>query len=496
MNMHRCLRFGLAIAFLWFFSPAPLRAEITLVERETSVYAEAHAGANADVPPILIVTDFLPASLQLSAATNDVSGASANADSTSDSTITPNSTDDTLVVTGSGTASGFAQRSPDDTVPATSRGGGQIMDLTFTLTTSYLYTATGDLSAASDNSSINGGAVVLLSDPNDPLSPIFNDSVNAFGESQSMSVLESGTLPPGTWRLRVINSFYVETGVAEEPGGSGSGSVANFEFTLAPVVPPPSLLLNISTRMQVGTEDNVLIGGFILTGNVPKKVILRAIGPSLVGAGLTGVLQNPTLELRDSAGLLVASNDDWQDTQAGEIIASTLQPSDDLESAIVETLPLGSYTVILSGSAAETGIGLVEVYDLDSDLDAKLANISTRGRVMTGDDVMIGGIIVGGGSGGANVIVRAIGPSLTAAGVNGALADPTLELHDGNGTVIGANDNWRDEQETEIVASSLAPNDDLESAILQTLLPGGYTAIVRGAGETTGVGLVEAYDID
>jgi hypothetical protein len=246
-----------------------------------------------------------------------------------------------------------------------------------------------------------------------------------------------------------------------------------------------------------GTGDDVGIGGFIVTGTQRKKVIVRAIGPSLP---LPGKLANPTLGLYGPGGVLIASNDNWRDTQEAEIMATGLQPTNDLESAIVATLPasLGGigYTVIMSGVNNATGLGLVEAYDLDSTAGSKLANISTRGPVLTDDDVMIGGVIVVGAET-QKVIVRAIGPSLGKAGVAGALQDPTLELHDSNGALIASNDNWQETQKAEIAATGLQPTDDLESAIVATLPPSpsgiGYTAIVRGVNGTTGVALVEFY---
>jgi len=253
-------------------------------------------------------------------------------------------------------------------------------------------------------------------------------------------------------------------------------------------------LLNISTRMQVLTGDNVLIGGFILSGSDAKKVIVRGIGPSLTSFGVAGALQDPFLELHDINGAIIATNDNWRDTQESEIEATGLAPTDDRESAIVMTLASDSnYTAILRGTNDTTGVGLVEVYDLDQTANSKLANISTRGFVDTGDNVMIGGFISGNGV--AKVIVRAIGPSLTSFGVPGALQDPTLELHDGTGAIIATNDNWRDTQESEIEATGLAPTDDRESAIVATITPGNYTAIVRGTNDTTGVALVEVYNI-
>jgi hypothetical protein len=250
-------------------------------------------------------------------------------------------------------------------------------------------------------------------------------------------------------------------------------------------------LLNISTRMQVLDGDNVLIGGFIVTGNASKKVLLRAIGPSLESAGVTGVLADPVMELHEPDGSVV-TNDNWKDTQQAEIEATTIPPSNDNESAIVATLAPGAYTAIVSGKSGGTGIGLVEAYDLDQAADSTLANISTRGFVDTGDNVMIGGVIIG--SDDASVLVRAIGPELTAQGVAGALEDTTLELHDKDGMLITENDDWKEEQEVEIEAI-LPPTDDRESAILATLAPSNYTAIVRGKNDTTGVALVEVYNV-
>ena len=254
-----------------------------------------------------------------------------------------------------------------------------------------------------------------------------------------------------------------------------------------------SILGNISTRLLVETGDNVLIGGFIITGTQPKKIIVRAIGPSLSSL-FPGTLANPILELRNASGGLIASNDNWRSDQEAEIIATGIPPSNDLESAIVATLPANSsaYTAIVRGVNNGTGIGVVEAYDLDRTVDSKLANISTRGFVQTGDNVLIGGLIVV-GQNPLRVIVRAIGPSLT---LPGALGNPTLELRDGNGALIASNDDWRTDQEAEIIATGIPPTNDLESAIVRNLAPGNYTAIVRGVNNTTGIAVVEAYALN
>ena len=286
------------------------------------------------------------------------------------------------------------------------------------------------------------------------------------------------------------------------PHGSCCGMIGNVivEGTTPTPTPSPSptpasgsQLLNISTRMQVQAGDNVLIGGFIVTGAEPKEVVLRAIGPSLAAFGIPNPLADPVLELHGGDGSLITMNDNWKDTQQSEIEASGFQPSNDLEAAIISTLDPGNYTAIVSGKNGGTGVGLVEGYDLDQAADSQFANISTRGFVDTGTDVMIGGFILGNGTGSANILIRALGPSLAAFGVTGALADPTLELHDENGVLVMSNDNWKDTQQAEIEATGLPPTDDLEAAILITVPPTAHTAIVAGKNGSTGVGLVEVY---
>ena len=260
-----------------------------------------------------------------------------------------------------------------------------------------------------------------------------------------------------------------------------------FDFLTVKYV-PAGQPLNISTRVRVNTGENALIGGFIVTGDAPKKVLIRAISSSLT---LPGKLEDPTLELNTSAGEVIF-NDNWKTHQEAEIRATTIPPESDLEAAIVATLEPGPHTAILRGKGETTGQALVEVYDLDQQAPSTLANISTRGQVETGDNVMIGGFIIGSNHP-ARVLLRAIGPSLAEAGVSGALQDPTLELVDANGTTI-SNDNWRETQEAEI-AAILPPPHDKEAAIAATLTPGPYTAIVRGKDNTTGVALVEAYNL-
>src|SRR6266446_1981540 len=251
-------------------------------------------------------------------------------------------------------------------------------------------------------------------------------------------------------------------------------------------------LLNISTRLGVGTGNNVLIGGFIITGSSNKQVLLRALGPTLSQFGVTGVLADPTLELHNGAGALLTSNDNWKDTQQSAITATGKAPPNALESAILSTLAPGNYTAIVRGKNNTTGVALVEAYDLDQATSTTLTNISTRGFVDTGNNVMIGGFISGNG---IKVIVRALGPTLTQFGVPNVLADPTLELRDVNGTLIASNDNWKDTQQAAIQASGFAPPNANESAIIVTRPAGNTTAIVRGKNNTTGNALVEVYTL-
>ena len=307
------------------------------------------------------------------------------------------------------------------------------------------------------------------------------------------------TSPSGGYSVPVSanGSYTVTFSGGSFPATQRSAIIANSLNTkldvVAGVSTAPTLLANISTRLRVETGDNALIGGFIVTGTQPKKVIVRAIGPSLPFADK---LANPTLELRDSSGALVGSNDDWRiGGQEAEIIATTIPPTNDLESALVRTLPANSagYTAIVRGVNDGTGIGLVEVYDLDASVNSKLANISTRGLVQTGDNVLIAGTIVLGQTS-QNVIVRAIGPSLN---VPGKLADPVLELRDANGGLVKSNDNWRSDQEAEIMAT-IPPTNNAEAAIVTTLSANGanYTAIVRGAGGSSGIAVVEVYALN
>ena len=257
--------------------------------------------------------------------------------------------------------------------------------------------------------------------------------------------------------------------------------------------PPTSLPLNISTRLKVLTGENVLIAGFILVGSEPKKVIIRGIGPSLSAVGISEPLVDPVLELHDDKQNVIAQNDDWKEHEA-EVNATGIPPKEDREASIVTVLSPGSYTVIERGKSEGTGVGVVEVYDLQQATQSSLANISTRGFVDAGSNVMICGFIIGPGNG-ARVLLRGLGPSLAGVGVSGAVGDPNLELRDQNGALIRANDNWKSTQASEIQTAGLAPSNDLDAALVATLAPGNYTAILAGTSGGKGVGLIELYNL-
>ena len=312
----------------------------------------------------------------------------------------------------------------------------------------------------------------------------------------------------GIWASMIGNKIYM-------PGGgsaAGFGATNTNQIFSVTDLGAPSLG-NISTRSFVQTGDNVMIGGFIVQGTGPKRVIIRAIGPELTQYGITDALANPRLELHNGAGALIGSNDNWQTTvlggiitnnQVGDIQNSGHAPTAASESAIIANLQPGNYTAIVRGVNNTAGVALVEVYDLSSGASSSLGNISTRSFVQTGEHVMIGGFIVQ-GSGPKRVIIRAIGPELTQYGITNPLANPRLELHNGTGALIASNDNWQttiiggiitSNQVGAIQNSGHAPTVASESAIIADLQPGNYTAIVRGVSNTTGVALVEAYDLD
>ncbi|MEY2498210.1 MAG: hypothetical protein QOD12_1766 [Verrucomicrobiota bacterium] len=292
---------------------------------------------------------------------------------------------------------------------------------------------------------------------------------------------------PETNQIYVVNVN--GTGLTQLRGnGNGTPSWSRTSASQQPIT-----LGNISTRMRVGSGDNAMIGGFIITGSQSKKVIIRGMGPSLGAAGVQGALTDPLLELHDGSGAIIATNDNWQQAPNTTEIPNGFAPGDPRESVIVTTLAPGTYTAVVRGAHGETGVGIVETYDLTLSASSKLANISTRGFVETGDNAMIGGLIMTGGS--AKVIVRAIGPSLQNAGIANALQDPTLDLINGNGASVASNDNWQQAPNTNEIPSGFSPSDPRESVIVTTLSAGNYTAIVRGKNNTVGIAVVEAYNL-
>jgi hypothetical protein len=366
--------------------------------------------------------------------------------------------------------------------------------------------------------------------PNGRIDAVWLDTRNAANNTDSQLFYSFSLDGGNTWsrNIAISNSFNPFLGypnqnklgdyitVVSDNAGANVAYAATFngeeDLYYVRIVSPPSHLGNISTRAFVQTGTDVVIGGFIIEGSGPKMVIVRAIGPELTRFGVPNALADPTLELHNGAGALIASNNNWQTTIIGGIITSNQvsaiedsghAPTQPSESAIIATLQPGNYTAIVRGVSNTTGVALVEVYDLSADNVSVLGNISTRSFVQTGANVMIGGFIIE-GSGPKTVIVRAIGPELTRFGVPDALADPALDLHNGTGALIASNNNWQttvisgiitSDQVGAIQNSGHAPTQPSESAIIATLQPGNYTAIVRGINNTTGVALVEVYDL-
>ena len=250
--------------------------------------------------------------------------------------------------------------------------------------------------------------------------------------------------------------------------------------------------------MRVQAGDNAGIGGFIITGSAPKHLLLRGIGPSLTQSGVPNALADPVLELHGPGGFVTITNDNWRDdpSQEAAILATGIPPTNNLESAMDTTLNPGAYTVVLRGKNNSAGVALIEIYDLSQAVLAKLANISTRAFVSTGDNIVIAGFTLGNHSGAGEIVVRGLGPSLTAAGVTNALGDPMLELRDGNAALLVSDNNWQDNpsQAAELTAAGLAPSSNLESAIAASLPPGAYTVLLSGMNGSSGIGLVEVYD--
>jgi autotransporter-associated beta strand protein len=379
--------------------------------------------------------------------------------------------------------------------------GTVIVNAEATLSGGDATTASGSLTVG-DNLTLNSNSVIELGLGASGAHSTLNRTGGTwtFASNQAFAFFNVGP-SPGTYDN-------VITGLAGDPGGTaawtittpgfagsftydGAGNI-DLAITAVPSPTPASQAINLSTRMRVQAGDNAGIGGFIITGTAPKHLLLRAIGPSIT---MSGLLADPVLELHDPGAFGTITNDNWMDdpVQAAAILATGLAPTNNLESAIDATLNPGAYTAVIRGKNNTSGIGLIEVYDLSHAAPAKLANISTRAFVGTGDDIVIAGFILGNNSGNDRIVVRGLGPSLTALGVPNASANPALQLHDANGAQLVRNENWQDDpaQAAELTAAGLAPTNNLEAAIAATLPPGSYTAFLFG----TGNGLVEVYDL-
>ncbi|HEX8076784.1 MAG TPA: Ig-like domain repeat protein, partial [Chthoniobacterales bacterium] len=358
--------------------------------------------------------------------------------------------------------------------------------------------------AISDTATLSGGLsptgtitffVFGPDDSNCGAAPAFTSAVNVNGNGQYGSGSFVPTAP-GTYRF-----------VASYTGDENNKAIATVcndpNETVTVTAPPPtptptpSQALNLSTRVRVETGSRLMIGGFIITGNQQKSVVLRGMGPSLAKFGITDLLLDPVLQLRGSSGNLIFENDNWKDTQRTQIEGTPFQPTDDRESVIVTTLAPGAYTALLTGKNGTTGIGAVEIYDNNQSVDSELANMSTRGFVQTQDKVMIGGFTLGVGNGPTRIAIRGLGPSLSQSGLSDVLADPVLELRNPNGTLLVANDDWQSDPTSaaQLSAKGLALPNPKESGIFTVLSGGQFTAILAGKDGGIGLGLVEIYNL-
>lgn len=344
--------------------------------------------------------------------------------------------------------------------------------------------------------------------PQIPAVPVWIDTRTGNPDPFSARVAVASTFDYTAWQSVYFTAFALNNpavvGPTADPDNDGEDNLAEFTARTNPTdstsVQRSSKAINLSTRARAQTGENLVIGGFVIAGTQPKAVIIRAVGPSLADFGITDPLLDPNLEIRDAGGNLLAFNEDWRDTQATELQASGLAPRDARESAIRLNLAPGSYTALVRGRAGSAGVAVVEAYDVSPEAASRLVNVSTRARVEGGQNVTIGGFVVGagagsGGAGSVRVVVRAIGPSLAAAGVTAPLLDPTLELRAANGDLLAGNDNWQDTQAAELTATGLAPTDSREAAIVRVLPRGSYTAVVRGKDGAVGVALVEVYEV-
>lgn len=322
---------------------------------------------------------------------------------------------------------------------------------------------------------------------------------NAAGELSGLNFGINAILPQSDGKVVVAGSFTRYGTVqrnrilrlSSDPVSGGGGGVGSGNGA--------ARLSNVSTRGFVGTGDGVLIGGFAVTSGNTKRVLIRSMGPTLTSFGVSGALADPRIELRDAFGALLAENNDWQNAPDGgaAVAATGYSPANPKESALVRDLEPGIYTVVVRGVNNTTGVAIFEAYDVDGLIANRLSNLSTRGQVLTNDRVLIGGFSVTADLATDNrrVLIRGMGPTLNSYGVTGTVADPTLEVFDSAGNLIGRNDNWEQTQRSEILTTGLQPQDAREAAVLLLLPPGNYTAILRGAGGSSGVGLVEAYEV-
>ncbi|HZE56580.1 MAG TPA: SBBP repeat-containing protein [Chthoniobacterales bacterium] len=371
------------------------------------------------------------------------------------------------------------------------------------------FTIFGQVTLADDGSPVEGVTITLTK----PDSTTATTTTDAMGTYQFTNLKPVPEAPytvtpsglgyeynPSSSQVTITNKNERADFTASFPEPEPSPSTtptATATATATPTVPPTSQALNLSTRLHVLTGDQVGIGGFIITGSVPKHVIVRAIGPSLTRFGIPNPLPDPILELHGTGSFQTITNDNWRDTQEAQIKASGIPPTNDVESAIDITLPPGNYTAVIFGKGGSTGIGLIEVYDLDSAAVSKLGNISTRGFVgSTPGDSVIAGFILGNSNNADHIVIRGLGPSLASLGVPNTLQNPTLELHNGDGVLLFTNNDWQDNPSNaaQVAAAGLAPSDTREAAIAVILPPGAYSAILAGLGNTTGNGLVEIYD--
>jgi hypothetical protein len=336
-----------------------------------------------------------------------------------------------------------------------------------------------------------GNHIVTATYQSDTLSALSSDTTNQTVASPTPTPTPTATSTPTSTPTATATATVTPTATATSTATPTSTPTATPTAT-------PSQALNLSTRIRVETGDNAAIGGFIITGSASKHVLLRAIGPSLTQSGVPDPLADPTLELYASGPGPIAFNNDWRDTQEASIKATGIPPVNDRESAIDATLAPGNYTAIVRGNNGGAGVALVEVYDLSQSSSSRLANMSTRALVNTGADITIAGFILGDASNTNNIVIRGLGPSLAAAGITNPLSNPALELRNGDGVLIAANNDWRDDpvQAAKIVAAGLAPPDNREAALAVTLPPGRYTALLAGENNSVGIGLVEVYVID